>query len=78
MYGARRRHEPWHIPHIVEPHAAAPKLRDSDVARCFWLSASIPGSDGWLEGRGSPFTDFMQAPPKSQMPFTLLTMTKYD
>lgn len=26
----------------VEPYAAAPKLRASDVARCFWISTLIP------------------------------------
>lgn len=51
-------------------------LRNSDVAPCFWLPTEIPGSEAWLEGRGSPSRDYMQAPPKVQIPLTLLKVTK--
>lgn len=51
-------------------------LSESDVAPCFWLGAWIAGSEGWIEGRGLPFTHFMHNPPEIQMPRTFLTMMK--
>ena len=41
------------------------------MAHYFWLSALIPGSEGWLEERGSETRtslDDMEAPHKSQAP----------
>lgn len=37
LCGTRCRREPWHLPHIAQPHAAVPKPGYSDVAQRFWL-----------------------------------------
>jgi hypothetical protein len=45
--------DPFHM--LLDLHAAAPKLGDSDVAQCFWPSVLILSSRGCIGrlGRGS-------------------------